>query len=99
MADEMKKKSGRPPLSPDEREARRKAKVQRDNNRQKERGYPARKNYVERHRGEIYEPKLRIPAANKPELEQLLAETGLTMTQLFVGAVKEKYGIDLIELK
>lgn len=99
MADETKKKGGRPPLSPEEREVRRKAKVKRDNERQKERGYPARKSYIERHKGEIYEPKLRIPASNKPELEQLLVKTGLTVTQLFVGAVKEKYGIDLSEPK
>ena len=40
-----------------------------------------------------------MPASNKSMLEQLLAETGLTVTQLFVGAVKEKYGIDLSEPK
>lgn len=99
MANEIKGKGGRPPLSPEDREARRKAKIKRDNERQKERGYPARKSYVKRHKGEVYEPKLRMPASNKGMLEQLLAETGLTVTQLFVGAVKEKYGIDLSEPK
>nr|DAO56456.1 MAG TPA: hypothetical protein [Caudoviricetes sp.] len=99
MADEMKKKSGRPPLSPDEREARRKAKVQRDNNRQKERGYPAHKKYVEKHRGEIYEARLRLPADNRHLLEELLSNTNLSVTQLFTGALKEKYGVDLMEKK
>lgn len=99
MADETKNKGGRPPLSPEEREARRRAKIQRDNERQKERGYPAHKNYIERHKGEIYEARVRIPSSNKPVLEQLLSETGLTVTQFFVNAVKEKYGIDLGGLK
>lgn len=99
MYPENTKKPGRPPLSPEEREARRIAKNKRGNARQKERGYPARKSYVERHKGEIYEPKLRIPSSNKQDLERLLSETGLTITQLFVGAVKEKYGVDLSQQK
>lgn len=97
--DDEKKKGGRPPLSPEEREARRRAKIKRDNERQKERGYPAHKNYIERHKGEIYEARVRMPSSNKSTLEQLLSATGLTVTQLFVDAVKEKYGIDLSEPK
>lgn len=99
MAEEAKKKIGRPPLSPQEREARRIAKNRYGNERQKQRGYPARKRYVEKHRGEIYEPKLRIPAYNKPLLEKLLADTGLTITQLFLDALETKYGVDLSKAK
>lgn len=72
-----------------------KAKIQKQNARQKALGYPGQKKYREAHRGEIYEPRLRIPSANRAKLDALLQQTGLTVTQLFAGAVYAQYGIDL----
>ena len=95
MADETKKKGGRPPLSPEEREERRKAKNRRDNERKKAQGYTAQKKYRENRKGRVYEPKLTIPVSKKDALFQLMEQTGMTTTQLFVSAVEEKYGVDL----
>ena len=95
MADEIKKKRGRPPLSPEEREAHRKAKNKRDNERKKAKGYTAQKNYRENRKGQVYEPKLVIPASKKALLFELMKSAGMTTTQLFVTAVEEKYGVDL----
>lgn len=95
MADETKNKGGRPPLSPEEREERRKAKNRRDNERKKAQGYTAQKKYRENRKGRVYEPKLTIPASKKDALFQLMEQTGMTTTQLFVTAVEEKYGVDL----
>lgn len=95
MADEIKNKGGRPPLSSEEREARRKAKNKRDNERKKAQGYTAQKKYRENRKGRVYEPKLTIPASKKDALFQLMERTGMTTTQLFVTAVEEKYGVDL----
>lgn len=95
MADEIKKKGGRPPLSPEERETRRKAKIKRDNERKKAQGYTAQKKYRENRKGKYYEPKLNIPADKKEVLFRLMDQTGLTTTQLFVSAVEEKYGVIL----
>lgn len=95
MADETKKRGGRPPLSPEEREVRRKEKVKRDNERKKAQGYTAQKKYRETRKGRFYEPKLNIPVSKKSVLFQLLEQSDLTTTQLFVKAVEEKYGVDL----
>lgn len=88
-------KRGRPSLSPEEREERRKAKNKRDNERKKAQGYTAQKKYRENRKGRVYEPKLAIPASKKDALFQLMEQTGMTTTQLFVTAVEEKYGVDL----
>lgn len=95
MYPENAKKPGRPPLSPEEREARRKAKNKRDNERKKAQGYTAQKRYRENRKGQVYEPKLVIPASKKSVLFELMEKTGMTTTQLFVTAVEEKYGVDL----
>ena len=97
MTDE-KKRVGRPQLSPEEKEKRRIAKNKRENERQRANGYAAQKKYRAAVRGKIYEPKLTIPINKKEQLFMLLKSTGLTMTQLFVGAVEEKYGIILHEM-
>jgi len=58
--------------------------------------HPERVREQKRRQGaKLYEPKLRIPIEKKPELEKLLSNTGLTISQLFLGAVEEKYGISL----
>ncbi len=71
-------------------------------------GYAAQKRYRQNHpdrvreqnersRGKNYEPKLRIPIENKATLEKLLSDTGLSITQLCLGAVEEKYGVTLLK--
>lgn len=106
MADEIKKKRGRPPLTDEEKALRPKRKTKPAFNSTKAGGYATQRRYEENHREEIrerqrirrqriYEPKLRIPLENKETLLNLLSQTGLTMTQLFLGAVEEKYGVIL----
>lgn len=78
----------------------------------KEGGYASQKRYRQNHpdrvreqkrkqserlRGKTYEPKLRIPIENKAIIEKLLSDTGLTITQLCVGAVEEKYGVTILK--
>lgn len=88
-------KTSRVTLSPEEKEARKRAKYKRDNERKKERGYPDQKKYRMTHPSQNYEPKIRIPLSKKADLQTLINLTGLTITQLFVGAVEEKYGVIL----
>lgn len=92
MPDEVKKR-GRPPLSPEEKEARRIAKNKRDNELKKQRGYPAQVKY----RAARYMPRVYLSAKSKESLETLLQKESLTLTQLFIGLVYEKYGILLEE--
>lgn len=101
MANESKR-GGRPPLPPEEREARRIAKNKRTTEWHKSTGYAAQKKYKAAHpehraneRGRVYEPKIRIPMELKENLEILMNETGLSITRLFVSAVEEKYGVVL----
>ena len=98
MADDtMKKKRGRPPLSDEERELRRLETNKKQAERLKRNGYAAQKKYRETHSGykKNYEPKIKIPLEFRPNLDELLSKTGMTITELFVGAVEEKYAITL----
>lgn len=81
------KKRGRPPLSAEKKAesiAKRKA-------YKKE----YRSNHPEVYKGRFYEPKIRIPISNKEKLQSLLFSTGLSISQIFIDAVREKYDIDL----
>lgn len=91
------KKRGRQSLSLEEREIRRKEKIRRDNERKKAQGWVAQKKYRANHpsRERVYEPKIRIPLDKKAVLTDLLEKTGLSITQLCIGAVEEKYGVSL----
>ena len=63
-------------------------------------GYAAQKRYRQNHPDRVREqnePKLRIPIENKVTLEKLLSDTGLSITQLCLGAVEEKYGVTLLK--
>lgn len=82
-------------LSLEEQERRRIARNKRDNAYQKEHGYAAQKRYQEAHKGSYYEPKIRIPYQNKDLLTDLLARENVSLTQLLISLVREKYGIDL----
>lgn len=106
MADEIKKRRGRPPMSPEmkaERVARKNAST---NAYHKKSGYAAQEKYRQAHpekyrtyreaaRGRTYEPKLRIPIDKKDELASLLQSEGVSLTQMFMALVMEKYGINL----
>lgn len=96
---EEKKKRGRPPLPPEvkaERVAQRNAYKSAYHKRTQ---YAAQKKYKATHpevyRGKYYEPKIRVPLDKKESLVSLMERTGLTITQLFIGAVEEKYGVIL----
>lgn len=78
--------------------SRREQRNKRDNAYQKANGYVAQKKYREAHKGSHYEPKIRIPMKNKEKLTSLLANEGISLTQLFTNLVFEKYGVDLQEL-
>lgn len=69
-------------------------------------GYASQKKYRQAHpekyrayrestRGRTYEPKLRIPIEKKDKLTLLLQGEGVSLTQMFISLVMEKYGIDL----
>lgn len=106
MADEIKKKRGRPPLSPEIKAERIALKNASTNAYHKKNGYAAQEKYRQAHpekyrayretaRGRTYEPKLRIPIEKKDELASLLQSEGVSLTQMFVTLVMEKYGINL----
>lgn len=111
MADDSKKR-GRPPLTPEQKALRTQKPSRAGISATKEGGYAAQKRYRANHperikeqkrkqnerlRGSTYEPKLRIPMENKPILERLLSETGLSISQLCLRAVEEKYGVALLK--
>ena len=50
-----------------------------------------------RERKRIYEPKIRMPIENKVILTNLLDTTGLSISELCLGAVEEKYGVTLLK--
>lgn len=79
--------------------SRREQRNKRDNAYQKANGYVAQKKYREAHKGSHYEPKIRIPMEYKNELSQLLKEEEMSLTQLFIFLVREKYGIDFSKSK
>lgn len=92
------KKRGRPPLTSDEREARRAAQNKKAMERHKKNGYAAQKKYRATHPekyNQNYEPKVRIPLEFKATIESLTQETGLSITRLFICAVEEKYHVVL----
>ena len=97
MSDTPKKK-GRPPLTPEEREARRVAQNKSAMERHKKNGYAAQKKYRAAHPekyNQNYEPKVRIPLEFKATIESLTQETGFSITRLFISAVEEKYQVVL----
>lgn len=94
MQEEVKRR-GRPPLPPEERAERLKQRRKEENERRKAAGYISQKKYRETRKGTYYEFKISINNDKKVLLDQLVAETGLSKPQLFLRALKDKYGIDL----
>lgn len=105
---EEKRKRGRPPLSPEEKERRRVAKNAAVAAYHKNTGYAAQNKYKKanperyreynrRARETVYEPKIRLHMSKKAVLQSLLQAEGLSLTQMFTTLVLEKYGIDLAD--
>ena len=97
MPDKANKK--RVPLTPEELEARRIARNKSAMERHKKNGYAAQKKYRATHKDEkrrpCYSISLRVPVESKPIFEHLSKDTGLTITELIVRAIEEKYSVDL----
>lgn len=71
-------------------------------------GYASQKRYKQNHpdrvieqrrkRSErLFEPKLRIPRKNKHIVDRLISETGMNLSDLFIRAVEDKYGVTLLD--
>lgn len=93
MADGNKRR-GRPPLTDEQREERsirRKAMAVK----RQQKYAAAHPEKVKASRQRYYEPKVRIPIENKPILEQLLIDSGLSFTSLCLEAIEEKYSVTL----
>lgn len=106
MADEEKKKRGRPPLTDEQKEMRRIEANKKQADRHKRNGYASQKKYKEAHpdkerewhkisRARYYMPTLRIPKEFHANLVELSNQAGLSINQLFINAVEEKYNIVL----
>ena len=100
MPDKIKRR-GRPPLSDEEREIRRIEHNRAASERHKKTNYAAQKKYREAHpeiyQGRFYEPKLRIPICNKDAFLKLADDNNISVTQLCLLSIKEKFGIDFNE--
>lgn len=102
MTDESKKKRGRPPLTPEQKAMRQKKVSKPGISSTKMGGYASQRRYKENHPDKVkewqrryYEPKVRVLQEYRADLERLCRETQLTLSQLFVGAVEEKYCVVL----
>lgn len=94
MADEGKK-HGRPRLTEEEKAARAIERKKYDAERFKKNGYSYQKKYRETHRGTLYEPKIRIPIEYKPVFDKLLSDTNMSITELCLTSLEEKYHVIL----
>ena len=83
---------GRPRLTDEEQEQRRIKRRKYDAERLKKSGYSAQKTYRKKNYREC---KILIRNEYSNELDALLDSTGLSISELFIGAVEEKYDITL----
>lgn len=91
MPDEIKKKRGRPPLSPELKAERAKKKMKYDKQYSKATKYARQKKYHSKR----YEPKISIAADKKAILIGLTQKERTSIPGLFIMLVKDKYNIDL----
>jgi|GEM_PF-1740046 len=105
-----KRPRGRPPLTPEQREESRIRNNKRTNQHHKNTGYASQKKYNESNKESVSEgsrirsKKVRekycdlgilILREKRDELNRILEDTSLTITDLFINAVEEKYNISL----
>lgn len=106
MDGEGKRKRGRPALSPEEKTERAAKRAEQSAAIHKANGYAAQKKYQKEHpekrriyrktqEAKTYSAKIRIPVEMKDELFRILKRENLSLTQMFVTLVREKYGVDL----
>lgn len=106
MTDEPKKKRGRPPLSPEAKAESLRKKTERANEWHKKNGYLAQKKHQQNNPEKYKNYKknfqdwsritlVHIPAEKRESLIDLLSRENTDITNLFVGLVLEKYGVDL----
>ncbi len=106
MEETKKKKRGRPPLPEEEREARAKARTQKNNAMRKATGWERDKKYRASHPD--YQKKqyanrvakyhaltIRIPREVKSDFDSLLVSTGKTISELVLDALEKQYGVNL----
>lgn len=103
---EIKKKRGRPPLSPEERELRRIERNKRSSEAHKKSGYAADKRYRENNpdkiskKNRIYRNKndsltVTLSKEYRSVIDRLTNETGLSISDLFITAVEMQYDVKL----
>lgn len=100
MADEPKRKRGRPPLSPEAKVESYKERNKYKNEWHKQTGYAAQKKYREAHpfvysERKYHDVKVYISRERKDDLKDLAKREGLTVSEMFIRAVEEKYSINL----
>ena len=111
MADEMKRR-GRKPLPPDVKALHQAEKRLRDKERRRATGYAYDRLYKQRNREKVnaqarerarkkgaYKITLMYPAASKPIIQALSLESGLSLSALFAEAIKERFGVDILDNK
>lgn len=96
MDSEQPKKRGRPRIerTPDEVEAIKKKRNAMSNAAHQKSGWAAQKKYKLQHRKDRYEIKVTMPASNKDAFLLFLKQTNLTISDVLLGSLYEKYGID-----
>jgi hypothetical protein len=92
MDNQVKRKRGRPPLSPEEREARRIEHIKRSNEYHKKTGYAAQAKYKKNHYDEL---TVLFPKKARHILEEIITKEGKSISSLFLNAFEEKYNIKL----
>ena len=108
MTEQPKAKKGRPPLTPEQKEAsaakkreyfRMYAKAHGRANKmawdKSEKGVVSNRKRAETYRSSHYQYRISIPASKKDLLLELASKEGVSVNALFISLIKEKYDIDL----
>jgi len=94
---ETKRGRGRPPLSPEEKEAKQLILNKKSAQCHKDTDYAAQRKYRENNPDKYkrYSVKIVIATEFKETLDTLVESSGLSLTSLFINAVEEKHNIKL----
>lgn len=100
MTDEPKKKRGRPPLSPEAKAENYEERKKYTNEWHKKTGYAAQKKYRESHpfvysERKYHEARVHISREKRDILKELAKREKITISELFIIAVEEKYKVNL----